>query len=267
MMLPLEILLSIFQHLGLKERLRLRTVCRSWSTLLLHPAVLRHLDLSYYWQSSDERYLDVALSYATNVVSLRLDYCDPIATQLSGRSLIQASRNGKLKKLKLLSLVCTTLSDETMNNILEGTQTVEYLDLNVTLYGETVANSIATFTSHSLRYMRFPERFWRRQPLENILDSCHVLECFSISIEMFSWYLMEALLCKKKWSNIKKVIIHPRSDDRKTEDYYLLRAAKNIAPIKSNLVVCLCAIPVKGYTKAILRNLKVNVCDCGLRVE
>lgn len=37
---------------------------------LFHPAVLRHLDLSYYRQSSDERYLDVALSYANNVVSL-----------------------------------------------------------------------------------------------------------------------------------------------------------------------------------------------------
>ena len=184
--------------------------------------------------------------------------------------MIQALRNGNLKKLKLLSLVCTTISDETINNILEGTQTLEYVDLNFTSYGENVANSIATFTSHSLCYMRFPARFWRRQPIENILDSCHVLECFSITIEMFSWYLMEALLCKKKWSNIKKVIIQARNDvndERKTEDYYLLRAAKNIAPIISSLVVCLCDTQVKGYTKAILRNLNVNVCDCGLRAE
>ena len=89
---------------------------------------------------------------------------------------------------------------------------------------------------------------------------------------MFSLYLMESLLCKKKWSNIKRVIFLARDDffdERKSDDYYILCAAKNIAPIihVSSLVVCLCDTPVTGETKAILRNLKVNVCDCRLRAE
>jgi len=99
------------------------------------------------------------------------------------------------------------------------------------------------------------------------------MPCFGVLlnfIEMFSLYLMESLLCKKKWSNIKKVILLARNDffdERKSDDYYILGAAKNIALIISSLVVCLCNTPVKGETKAILRNLKVNVCDCRLRAE
>ena len=65
-----------------------------------------HLDLSpeHYWESSDEKYLYVALSYAINIVYLRLDYCHPVEGQFSRSSLIQASTNGKLISLTFYRL-------------------------------------------------------------------------------------------------------------------------------------------------------------------
>ena len=80
-------------------------------------------------------------------------------------------------------------------------------------------------------------------------------------------HLMEALLCQKKWRNIKKVVVLASQDDRESSDRYILRTAKSIAPIKSSLVVCLCDTQVEENTKGILRNLKVSVCDCGLRAN
>lgn len=249
MMLPLDILFYIFKYLRIEERLRLRTVCRRWSTLLIYPAVLRNLDFSAElesdWEVFDERYLDIALFHATSVVSLRLFQCDSPEGQLSWRSLIQASRNGKLKRLKHLSLGRTSLCDKDIIKILEGTQSLEHLDLLNTSYGEDVATNIAIFTSHSQRYLRFPDftSYWRREKVENILDSCRNLECFSITKNIFTVSQMKSLLHQKKWRNIKKVKLHVDYEDpiRSDEDY-IIRLVQILGPISSSPAVCLCMV-------------------------
>ena len=69
-------------------------------------------------------------------------------------------------------------------------------------------------------------------------------------------HLMEALLCNKKWRNIKKVIVLASNGDRKSSNYHILFTAKNISPIRRSLVVCLCNNQVKGGHKRYLEEFK-----------
>lgn len=83
MMLPLEIIFCIFQNIEIEERIRLRVVCKRWYSLLLDPGLLRHLNFyrpgKYDWGLfKAQPCLDLALSNATNVVTLNLKECEPL---------------------------------------------------------------------------------------------------------------------------------------------------------------------------------------------
>lgn len=81
-------------------------------------------------ESFRERYLDIALSNSTHVVSLKLFQCDldGYAT-LCGKSLTEASQQGKFKTLKKLTVVRTELHDGHLIQILQGTENLEHIDL------------------------------------------------------------------------------------------------------------------------------------------
>ena len=94
----LLLILSIFEHIAVTERIKLRAVCKSWGKLLLHPTLLKNLDFSMITESFRERYLDIALSNSTHVVSLKFFQCDVdgFAT-LCRKSLTEASRQANSK--------------------------------------------------------------------------------------------------------------------------------------------------------------------------
>ena len=130
MMLPLEILFLIFQHLRIEERIPLRLVCKTWNTLLFHPVVLRRLKFYEFeacWELWYERYVDMALSLATDVRWLSFFQYECLGSEMSGRSLLDASQNGKFKRLKYLSLIRTTLEDSVVIIILQGTECLQHL--------------------------------------------------------------------------------------------------------------------------------------------
>ena len=199
MNLPEELILSIFVYIAVTERIKLRAVCKSWAKLLLHPTLLKNLDFSMITESFRERYLDIALSNSTRVVSLKLFQCDidGYAT-LCGKSLTEASRQGKFKTLKKLTVVRTELDDAHLIQILQGTENLEHIDLFDTRQRGYVGKSIVEFSSHSLRYLRFPSgTHWNRHEVELVLDNCRSLETISIERSMWPHDLMRSLLYSK----------------------------------------------------------------------
>ena len=112
---------------------------------------------------------------------------------------------------------------------------MEHLDLLNTSHGENVAISIAKFTFRSLHFLRFPdETYWSREKVDTILDSCSDLECISITKRMFTVNQMQALLYRKKWRNIKKIVLHAGYEDTISNEDYILRLVENIDLVTSS---------------------------------
>jgi len=98
------------------------------------------------------------------------------------------------------------------------------------------------------------------------LNSCSDLECISITKRMFIVNQMQALLYRKKWRNIKKIVLHAGYGDTISNEDYILRLVENMDLVTSSPEVCLCDNAVMEYTKTILRRFLI-VCDCGVRVK
>ena len=266
MNLPLEILFYIFQYLSIEDRIPLRAVCSSWKSLLFHPVVLRHLNFSARftaWEHRHEHYLNFALSHATDVVSLRFFQC----IFFTRTNLREASLNGKFKKLKLLSFARTTMCVSVVTSILQGTAWLEHLDFVQADLQDSynVATTIIKCASHSLRYLRFPPSFARYETVDKVLDSCVHLEIVSLTHSILHIDTARAILHRRRSQKIKKLIF--TEDFDYSDNNYVDRLVENMEAVVEGPVLCVCDTPITEDRKSLLRNLKVCVCNCGMKFD
>ena len=266
MNLPLEILFIIFQHLSIEDRIPLRAVSKSWKSLLFHPFLLRRLNFSatsILWEYWHEHYVDFALTRATEVLSLRFFQCQ----LFSGLSLREASLDGKFKKLKHLSFARTALGDSVVNTILHGAEYLEHLDLAEAELqdSDNVATTIIKCASHSLRYLRFPPAFRRIETVHKVLDSCVRLKTVSLTHSMLPIETTRALLHGKRCQNIKKLIL--TVDHFKSDNNFIVRLVENMEAVVRSPVLCVCDTRITEDKKSLLKNLKISVCNCGVKFD
>ena len=270
MMLPLEIIFCIFQHIKIEERIRLRVVCRSWYAFLLDPGLLRHLNF-YRPHRFDNwafctagRCLDLALSNATKVFSLNLKQCLHMEAYFSGRlSLIHAASQGKFSKLTHLVLQRTSIGDDTARKILDGTKCLEHLDLLDSGLTDNIAPSIIQSADLSLRYLRFPSQKWREDQVESILHRCRNLKCVTITHLTYYERQIKSLL-QRKWTNIQEIRLYFEDDGRGySDDRYMRSLIKTMGPLQvTSPYLCLCVtVLVKKETKTLLKTLNVAICE------
>lgn len=268
MMLPIEILFVIFKHLRIEERIPLRLVCKSWNTLLFHPVVLRRLKFSAFdaWEPWFERYVDIALSFAADVRSLSFFQYECVSFWMSGRSLLDASENGKFKRLKYLSLIRTTLEDSVLITILQGTECLQHLHFVelTTQPCDDVATTIGKCAAHSLRYFTFPE-LWMRRTVDMVLDCCINLEFISIQHSQLNVYTMRAMLHRTKCENLKKVAITVDYERSVGIDDFLFRLMEDMDAAKASPVPCLCDTKITEHQRTLFKDLNILVCNCGVR--
>lgn len=208
------------------------------------------------------------------MVSLKLFQCDVDGyATLCGKSLTEASRQGKFKTLKKLTVVRTELDDAHLIQILQGTENLEHIDLFDTRQRGYVGKSIVEFASHSLRYLRFPSgTSWNHHEVELVLDNCRTLQTISIERSMWPHDLMRSLLFQRKWCNIKRIVLTVDIDyeqyafeeyGRVFDDDYVLPLVKDMAATKKpGPILCLCETPVKEDTKIMLKRLNIVLCSC-----
>ena len=111
-LLPMEVLYTIFSYISIKERSRLRQVCKTWYSVLadivVDPYLLRHLKLANIRENGiSEHNLGTILTRTSSVETVDIFNCFGI----SGQVLEKAAAEDKFLNLKSLCISLTKIDD------------------------------------------------------------------------------------------------------------------------------------------------------------
>lgn len=207
--------------------------------------------------------MELALSNATNVVTLNLKECEPFDGSISGRSLIHAANQDKFSTLTHLVLQRTHIGDETARKILDGTKCLEHLDLLDSGLTDYIAPSIRQSAGLSLRYLRFSNQYWSEEQVESILESCRNLKCVTVTKLTYHERQMRELL-QRKWANIQEIRLYFEDyGSSYSDDRYMRSLIKTMEPLQvTSPYLCLCVtVAVEKETRTLLKALNVAVCE------
>ena len=239
----------VFSYFEVKERFRLRVVCKSWSELLLHPVILRHLNL----RGLGNYAVYVCFHRATRIVSLDMFECF-FQNCLPGCPR-DAEDESKLMFLKRLCVARTFFSAEALRKLLEQTKALEELDISDTMIEGDISEDICNYASHSLRSLKLPCIHWAEQRVASIIDTCTKLVYLEGNEDMFTFQQIRDILFGRKLKKLRKLVCVNFSDA------FFVDVLKNLQANSGKIELCLCESPdVTQSTKINLRNMNILIC-------
>ena len=251
--LPLELFLCILSYVSLKDRFKLRIVCKSWNQLLIHPVLLQHLDFSWFTKKELWHGLHKCLTHATHVFSLNLS-----RTRCSDVRIVYAE--GKLTTLRRLCVAESEISAATVKLILEGTSCLQELDMTYTMITDDVCEAISNFSSHSLKVLHLPYHLvypvWSQSRILLMLDSLKKLVTLGVTGDMVSVQSIGGMLNRTKLKKLSKLRL---TEVKKT---YLINVARTIHSHRISVELCVCRCPdLKESTTELMKSLNVSLCS------
>ena len=249
--LPLELVLHIFGYAAFRERFKLRIVCRSWNELLIHPVLLKRLDLSNLTGKRLRHGLHVCFNLATNVFSLDLSGCGDVRAF--------HEKKGMLLQLKRLCVASSHVGTATVIQMLKQTSCLQELDMSHALISDDVCEEISKFASHTLRVLYLPSHlvypFWSQSRILRLLENCKELTTLGVEGDMVNVELIGKSL---KQSKLRKL----RLTDVK--DSYVIDLARTLHPGHStrNVELCVCrCCQLRASTMELLNSLSISMCS------
>ena len=73
----------------------------------------------------------------------------------------------------------------------------------------------------------------------------------------------QAILDGKRYNNVKKLIL--TVDNFKSDNNFIVQLVENMEAVVQGPVLCVCDTEITEDKRSLLKNLKISVCNCGVK--